>query len=447
MGYKAGELTNLLGGPAASAPSAVSSLFGAPKTVKDKKTGKLTKVEKKKHVKPPKAEDRKVLEAKTKALNKEKYKAVKQLAKGNESLERAAAVSARLLNLKKKKKRDKKSKTDETTAEDDNQTEQDEVEPMEFDADAALDNMDAAVDSDDEAIMKHGGIKGPKEHAHKKETEQERQEKLKRTIFIGNVPLSCNRKKLLNFVSKLGVEAETCRFRNVPVEMIFAKNQCKNGANQKKYNGVTEEQNAYLVLKNDANAQSLAKKVKHAVAEINGKKMGDNTLRTDFCADPLTGAAITNAKFDRKRSVFVGGLPVKISEEELREFFADAGEVKSVRIVRDKLTKFSKGFGYVLFANRGDVKTALKKNNALLSKRNIRVQKVFKEDEYNKYQEWSKQAADQFAERDLKKKQREKLRLDKKVKKGKITKQHAKAVMKPKYHSSKNRKPQAVPGQ
>ena len=54
----------------------------------------------------------------------------------------------------------------------------------------------------------------------------------------------------------------------------------------------------------------------------------------------------------------VGIRSVFVQELSILMFFP---KVKNVRIVRDKLTKFSKGFAYVLFANRGDVKKALQK--------------------------------------------------------------------------------------
>ena len=46
-------------------------------------------------------------------------------------------------------------------------------------------------------------------------------------------------------------------------------------------------------------------------------------------------------------NIFVGSLPFKLSEDELREQFEKFGEVASVKIINDKFTGRSKGFGFV----------------------------------------------------------------------------------------------------
>jgi len=45
--------------------------------------------------------------------------------------------------------------------------------------------------------------------------------------------------------------------------------------------------------------------------------------------------------------LYVGSLPYSLSEEELRETFSPFGSVKSARIIIDKMTGKSKGFGFV----------------------------------------------------------------------------------------------------
>lgn len=45
--------------------------------------------------------------------------------------------------------------------------------------------------------------------------------------------------------------------------------------------------------------------------------------------------------------IFVGSLPFKLKENELREIFEKFGEVASVKIIINKATRQSKGFGFV----------------------------------------------------------------------------------------------------
>jgi RNA recognition motif-containing protein len=45
--------------------------------------------------------------------------------------------------------------------------------------------------------------------------------------------------------------------------------------------------------------------------------------------------------------LFVGNLPWKISEETLKDHFSQCGEVFSIKIIKDKDTGRSKGFGFI----------------------------------------------------------------------------------------------------
>ena len=46
-------------------------------------------------------------------------------------------------------------------------------------------------------------------------------------------------------------------------------------------------------------------------------------------------------------NIFVGGLPFKVDEKELREIFEKFGEPTSVKLIIDKQSGRSKGFGFV----------------------------------------------------------------------------------------------------
>ncbi len=50
------------------------------------------------------------------------------------------------------------------------------------------------------------------------------------------------------------------------------------------------------------------------------------------------------------KRLFVGSLPYKLTEDEMKDFFAQVGEVVSVRIITDRDTGRSKGFGFVEMA-------------------------------------------------------------------------------------------------
>ncbi|MDP3970826.1 MAG: RNA-binding protein [bacterium] len=60
-----------------------------------------------------------------------------------------------------------------------------------------------------------------------------------------------------------------------------------------------------------------------------------------------------------ENKLFVGGIPFQLSEEELQAAFAQAGEVTSVRIIVDKMTGRSRGFGFVEMSSSEQAKAAM----------------------------------------------------------------------------------------
>jgi RNA recognition motif-containing protein len=76
-------------------------------------------------------------------------------------------------------------------------------------------------------------------------------------------------------------------------------------------------------------------------------------------------------------NIFVGSLPFKIVESELQEIFEEYGEVASVKIIMDKATGRSKGFGFVEMVNEEEAKKAIEElNNAEVEGRTIVVNKA-----------------------------------------------------------------------
>ncbi len=59
------------------------------------------------------------------------------------------------------------------------------------------------------------------------------------------------------------------------------------------------------------------------------------------------------------KKLYVGSLPYSITDDELRDLFAPYGEIESVRIIMDKMTGQSKGFGFVEMINAEDAQRAI----------------------------------------------------------------------------------------
>ncbi len=61
--------------------------------------------------------------------------------------------------------------------------------------------------------------------------------------------------------------------------------------------------------------------------------------------------------------LFVGNLSYNVTEEELRELFSQAGELKEVTLIVDRDTRRPKGFGFVEFVNQADAEKAIQMFN------------------------------------------------------------------------------------
>lgn len=61
--------------------------------------------------------------------------------------------------------------------------------------------------------------------------------------------------------------------------------------------------------------------------------------------------------------LFVGGLPFATTSEELEQIFAEFGTVASARVITDRETGRSKGFGFVEFENDDEGKKAEEEMN------------------------------------------------------------------------------------
>ena len=75
-------------------------------------------------------------------------------------------------------------------------------------------------------------------------------------------------------------------------------------------------------------------------------------------------------------NIFVGSLPFSIEEADLRESFEAYGAVDSVKIITDKFTGRSKGFGFVEMASDEEALKAIEElNGATVQGRAIVVNK------------------------------------------------------------------------
>ena len=73
-------------------------------------------------------------------------------------------------------------------------------------------------------------------------------------------------------------------------------------------------------------------------------------------------------------NIYIGNLPSDIAETTLENLFAKFGQVEGVKIITDRFSGISRGFGFVEMSNRNEGHEAIRELNGKEFKgRNIRV--------------------------------------------------------------------------
>lgn len=74
------------------------------------------------------------------------------------------------------------------------------------------------------------------------------------------------------------------------------------------------------------------------------------------------------------KKLFVGGLSFNTTDEGLQQAFGAFGTLEEAKIITDRESGRSRGFGFVSFSNEGEAERALQQmNGAQLDERTIRV--------------------------------------------------------------------------
>lgn len=76
-------------------------------------------------------------------------------------------------------------------------------------------------------------------------------------------------------------------------------------------------------------------------------------------------------------NIFIGSLPYSVKDGELQELFEEYGEVSSAKVITDKFTNRSKGFGFVEMPDDEAAQKAINElNGTEIGGRNIVVNKA-----------------------------------------------------------------------
>lgn len=76
----------------------------------------------------------------------------------------------------------------------------------------------------------------------------------------------------------------------------------------------------------------------------------------------------------RTARLYVGNLPWTVGHRQLREYFAQFGPVQTARVVFDRSTGLSKGYGFIEFVSSSSAADATNKQVHTLEGLNLTVQ-------------------------------------------------------------------------
>jgi RNA recognition motif-containing protein len=73
-------------------------------------------------------------------------------------------------------------------------------------------------------------------------------------------------------------------------------------------------------------------------------------------------------------NIYVSNLSFNVQDEDLKEFFTPYGEVTSAKVIIDKFTNTSKGFGFVEMSDNASAQKAISElNGGMVEGRAVRV--------------------------------------------------------------------------
>ena len=83
-------------------------------------------------------------------------------------------------------------------------------------------------------------------------------------------------------------------------------------------------------------------------------------------------------------NIYVGNLSYEMNEEDLRSSFEDHGDVDSTKIIMDRETGRSKGFGFVEMPDESEATAAIRElNEAMVNGRPLKVNEAKPRREFN----------------------------------------------------------------
>uniref|UniRef100_A0A5S6QRE6 RRM domain-containing protein n=1 Tax=Trichuris muris TaxID=70415 RepID=A0A5S6QRE6_TRIMR len=89
-------------------------------------------------------------------------------------------------------------------------------------------------------------------------------------------------------------------------------------------------------------------------------------------------------KEEQNRKIFIGGITLKTTDDDLKEFYSKWGDITDVVVMRDPVTKRSRGFGFVTYAEPDMVNAAMASRPHVIDGKEVEPKRAMPKDVMNK---------------------------------------------------------------
>ncbi|CAI4232001.1 unnamed protein product [Auanema sp. JU1783] len=102
----------------------------------------------------------------------------------------------------------------------------------------------------------------------------------------------------------------------------------------------------------------------------------------DYTKPNVAGSDVSEPENFRK--IFVGGLTANTTDDTMREFYSQFGELTDIIVMRDPNTKRSRGFGFVTFAAKSMVDAAMSARPHVIDNKTVDPKRAVPKDDKNR---------------------------------------------------------------
>jgi RNA recognition motif-containing protein len=110
----------------------------------------------------------------------------------------------------------------------------------------------------------------------------------------------------------------------------------------------------------------------------------DNSIATATITTDNVSPESKALEPEQYRKLFIGGLSISTSDEALKDYYSQFGEVVDCIVMRDGATKKSRGFGFVSFANQTEVDRAMAARPHVIDNRTVDPKRAVPRDQSTK---------------------------------------------------------------